>query len=57
MSVATAGYDQGRPTRVTGIKVGPNDEVKEFDVVVAALDVPGIRKVLPENFRKYPMGF
>ena len=47
--------DQGRPTRVTGIKVGPNDEVKEFDVVVAALDVPGIRKVLPENFRKYPM--
>ena len=55
MSVATAGYDQGRPTRVTGIKVGPNDEVKEFDVVVAALDVPGIRKVLPENFRKYPM--
>lgn len=47
--------DQGRPTRVTGIKVGPNDEVKEFDVVVAALDVPGIRKVLVENFRKYPM--
>ena len=47
--------DQGRPTRVTGIKVGPSDEVKEFDVVVAALDVPGIRKVLPENFRKYPM--
>ena len=47
--------DQGRPTRVTGIKVGPSDEVKEFDVVVAARDVPGIRKVLPENFRKYPM--
>ena len=47
--------DQGRPTRVTGITVGPKDEVKEFDVVVAALDVPGIRKVLPENFRKYPM--
>jgi len=47
--------EQGRPTRVTGIKIGPNDEVKEFDVVVAALDVPGIRKVLPENFRKYPM--
>lgn len=47
--------DQGRPTRVTGITVGPKDEVKEFDVVVAALDVPGIRKVLPENFRKYPI--
>jgi len=47
--------DQGRPTRVTGIKIGPNDEVKEFDVVVAALDVPGIRKVLPDNFRKYPI--
>ena len=46
---------EGKPTRVTGIKIGPSDEVKEFDVVVAALDVPGIRKVLPENFRKYPM--
>ena len=46
---------EGKPTRVTGIKVGPSDEIREFDVVVAALDVPGIRKVLPENFRKYPM--
>jgi len=46
---------EGKPTRVTGIKIGPSDEVREFDVVVAALDVPGIRKVLPENFRKYPM--
>lgn len=47
--------EEGKPTRVTGIKVGPNNEVKEFDVVVAALDVPGIKKVLPESFRKYPM--
>jgi zeta-carotene desaturase len=45
----------GLPTRVTGIKVGPKGEFKEFDVVVAALDVPGIQKVLPESFRKYPM--
>ena len=28
---------------------------EEFDVVVAALDVPGIKKVLAANFRKYPM--
>jgi len=47
--------DQGKPTRVSGIKVGPKNEFKEFDVVVAALDVPGIKKLLPDNFRKYPM--
>jgi len=47
--------EEGKPTRVSGIKVGPNNELKEFDVVVAALDVPGIKKVLPKNFRKYPM--
>jgi len=48
---------EGKPTRVSGIKVGSaNGEVtKEFDVVVAAVDVPGIKKMLPENFRKYPM--
>jgi zeta-carotene desaturase len=45
----------GKPTRVKGIKVGPKDELREFDVVVCALDVPGIQKVLPESFRKYPM--
>jgi zeta-carotene desaturase len=47
--------ENGKPTRVTGIKVGPKDELKEFDCVVAALDVPGIKKVLPENFRQIPM--
>jgi zeta-carotene desaturase len=45
----------GKPVRVSGIKVGANDELREFDVVVCALDVPGIKKVLPDNFRKYPM--
>jgi len=45
----------GKPTRVTGIKVGAKDEVREFDAVVCALDVPGIKKVLPESFRKYPI--
>jgi zeta-carotene desaturase len=45
--------EEGKPTRVTGIKVGPKEELKEFDAVVAALDVPGIKKVLPESFRKY----
>lgn len=41
------------PTRIKGIKVGGNSEYREFDTVVAALDVPGIKKALPESFRKY----
>ena len=45
--------EQGRPTRIRGIKVGGNSEYKEFDTIVAACDVPGIKKVLPESFRKY----
>ena len=32
-----------------------NGERKDFDVVVGAVDVPGIKKLLPESFRKYPM--
>jgi len=47
--------DTGLPTRVTGIKVGANRDLKEYDTVIAALDVPGIKKVLPESFRQYPM--
>ena len=47
--------EQGRPTRVRGIKVGAKDEFRQFDAVVAALDVPGIKKVLPSSFRKYPL--
>ena len=46
---------EGKPTRVKGIKVGAKENFKEFDVVVCALDVPGIQKVLPESFRKYEM--
>ena len=45
--------ETGLPQRVRGLKVGPNEEYKEFDVVVAATDVPGIKKLLPETFRKY----
>lgn len=44
---------EGKPTRITGIKF--NDAVREYDVVVAALDVPGIKKLMPASFRKYPM--
>ena len=48
--------ESGKPTRVTGIKVGPKEELKEFDAVVMALDVPGIKKVLPQTFRdNFPM--
>jgi len=45
--------EEGKPIRIKGIKVGGRQEYKEFDAVVAACDVPGIKKVLPENFRKY----
>ena len=45
--------ETGLPTRVKGIKVGAKEEYKEFDVVIAATDVPGIKKLLPESFRKY----
>jgi zeta-carotene desaturase len=44
--------DTGAPTRVRGIKIGAREEFREFDAVIAATDVPGIKKVLPENFRK-----
>jgi len=43
----------GLPTRVRGIKVGSKAEYREYDTVIAALDVPGIKKVLPESFRQY----
>jgi len=45
--------ETGLPTRVRGIKIGQKQEFREFDAVVAALDVPGIKKVLPDNFRKH----
>lgn len=45
--------DTGLPTRITGLKIGPKQELKTFDAVIAAVDVPGIKKLLPENFRKY----
>ena len=35
--------------------VGVNNEYKEFDAVVAALDVPGIKNALHVSFRKYIM--
>lgn len=46
----------GKPTRVKGLVIkgggAEREDYKEFDVVVAATDVPGIKKLLPENFRK-----
>lgn len=48
----------GKPVRVNGLVVtgggggGDKQEYKEYDIVVAATDVPGIKKLLPENFRK-----
>lgn len=46
---------EGKPCRVTGIVAGADNEVREFDAVVAAVDVPGIKKLLPESFRKHTM--
>ena len=45
--------ESGLPTRVRGIKTGAKEEFREFDAVIAATDVPGIKKLLPESFRKY----
>eukprot|EP00189_Rhodosorus_marinus_P000137 CAMPEP_0113961764 /NCGR_PEP_ID=MMETSP0011_2-20120614/5510_1 /TAXON_ID=101924 /ORGANISM="Rhodosorus marinus" /LENGTH=545 /DNA_ID=CAMNT_0000973481 /DNA_START=158 /DNA_END=1795 /DNA_ORIENTATION=- /assembly_acc=CAM_ASM_000156 len=43
--------------RVTGIQVaeGPKSVPVEADIVVAACDVGGIQRLLPESFRKYEM--
>lgn len=43
--------ETGLPCRVRGIET--NKEYREFDAVIAATDVPGIKKILPESFRKY----
>lgn len=45
--------EEGKPIRVRGVKIGPKLEYKEYDAVVAAVDVPGIKRILPESFRKY----
>lgn len=44
----------GMPTKITGLELasGVRDD---FDAYVAALDVPGIKKLLPDSFRQYPM--
>merc|ERR1719316_2188089 len=42
----------GKPCKVTGLQV--QSELKEFDAVVAAVDLPGAKKLIPEPFRVYP---
>ncbi|KAG8465266.1 hypothetical protein KFE25_002573 [Diacronema lutheri] len=45
----------GAPTRVHGICVVDGNDVQSehrFDVTIAATDVPGIKGLLPDNFRK-----
>ena len=44
--------EDGLPSKVTGLQV--QNELREFDAVVCACDLPGIKKVLPEPFRQYP---
>jgi len=45
--------ETGLPTRIRGLKVGASAEYREFDAVVCAVDVPGVKKLLPKTFRKY----
>ncbi len=49
-------YEEGSETKVTGILVaqGETAEVIKADAYVFACDVPGIQKVLPEKWRKWP---
>ena len=48
---------QGKPTSVTGFTTaaaaGQAEQTHNFDVVVAATDVPGIQKLLPPSFRQF----
>jgi len=55
--VHTLGAD-GKPTAVQSMKVlrrVGEPSVEEFDIIVAACDVPGIKKLLPETFRTHEM--
>lgn len=48
----------GKPTKMNGFvtaDAGNEPERREFDVVVAATDVPGIQRLLPADFRKIAM--
>jgi len=49
-------YEEGSETKVTGIVVaqGDSEEVIHADAYVFACDIPGIQKVLPEAWRKWP---
>ena len=41
--------EDGKPTRVTGLRIGVDDELRGFDAV------PGIQNALLKSFRKYPV--
>lgn len=47
----------GKPSKVTGFNLasaaGQPDTTRNFDIVVAATDVPGIQKLLPKEFRVF----
>eukprot|EP00303_Exanthemachrysis_gayraliae_P007618 CAMPEP_0206010634 /NCGR_PEP_ID=MMETSP1464-20131121/11971_1 /ASSEMBLY_ACC=CAM_ASM_001124 /TAXON_ID=119497 /ORGANISM="Exanthemachrysis gayraliae, Strain RCC1523" /LENGTH=498 /DNA_ID=CAMNT_0053384261 /DNA_START=1 /DNA_END=1494 /DNA_ORIENTATION=- len=48
---------EGKPVKMNGIRVSDGagaESDRLFDVVIAATDVPGIKKLLPGNFRKVP---
>ena len=49
-------YEESSETKVTGIVVaqGETTEVIKADAYVFACDVPGIQKVLPKKWRKWP---
>lgn len=49
-------YEENRKTKVTGIVVakGETEELITADAYVCACDIPGIHKIIPEGWRKYP---
>lgn len=52
--------ESGKPVKVRGFVTSENSaaqppQERNFDIVIAATDVPGIKKLLPADFRQYPM--
>ena len=50
-AICETGAD-GLPSKITGLQV--RNELREFDAVVCACDLPGVKKVLPKPFRQFP---
>ena len=49
-------YSEGETPEITGLQLGtPEGDIRvEADAYLAACDVPGIQKLLPEDWNRYP---